>query len=149
MSQKRDPAWAYETPMGSNTKVKCSFCDVTYNSGIFHHKRHLIGGYRDVKVCLEVPDKVKEEIKEYMLKKNEFKTQLNHEASMVNVVDNDEMDDEFEVNMPMGPPSKQQRMPSCSGSGSSINSTVKGPFNLYFSQKSNEKRKVEPFDLIF
>ena len=100
MSQKRDPAWAYETPMGSNTKVKCSFCDVTYNSGIFHHKRHLIGGYRDVKVCLEVPDKVKEEIKEYMLKKNEFKTQMNHEASMVNLVDNDGMDDdEFEVNI--------------------------------------------------
>ena len=100
MSQKRDPAWAYETPMGSNTKVKCSFCDVTYNSGIFHHKRHLIGGYRDVKVCLEVPDKVKEEIKEYMLKKNEFKTQMNNEASMDNLVDNDEMDDdELEVNI--------------------------------------------------
>ena len=77
----------------------------------------------------EVPDKVKEEIKEYMLKKNEFKTQMNHEASMVNLVDNDGMDDdEFEVNMPMamGPPSKHQRMPSSSRSGSSINSTIKG-----------------------
>ncbi|KAG5629242.1 hypothetical protein H5410_000959 [Solanum commersonii] len=145
MSQKRDPAWAYGTPMGSNTKVKCSFCNVTYNGGIFRHKKHLIGGYRDVKVCPNVPDKVKEEIKEYLLKKNEFKIQMNHEASMVNLVDNDEMDDdEVEVNMPMGPPSKHQRMPSSSGSGSSINSTTKGPMNLYFSQKPNEKRKGEP-----
>ena len=119
MSQKRDPAWAYGTPMG-NTKVKYIFCDVTYNGGIFHHKRHLIGGYRDVKVCPEVPNKVREEIKEYMFKKNEFKTQINHEASMVNLVDDDEMDDdEFEVNMPMPmrPPSKQQRMPSVVGVG--------------------------------
>ena len=38
-------------------------------------------------------------------------------------------------------------MPSSSRSGSSINSTVKSPLNLYFSQKSNEKRKGEPFDL--
>ena len=79
-----------------------------------------MGGYRDVKVCPEVPNKVREEIKEYMLKKNEFKTQLNHEASMVNLVDDDEMDDdEFEVNMPMPmrPPSKQQRMPSVVGVG--------------------------------
>ncbi|KAG5621435.1 hypothetical protein H5410_006653 [Solanum commersonii] len=137
-----------ELTMGSNTKVKCSFCNVTYNGGIFRHKKHLIGGYRDVKVCPNVPDKVKEEIKEYLLKKNEFKIQMNHEASMVNLVDNDEMDDdEVEVNMPMGPPSKHQRMPSSSGSGSSINSTTKGPMNLYFSQKSNEKRKGGPIDL--
>ena len=59
-----------------------------------------MGGYRDVKVCPKVPNKVREEIKEYMLKKNEFKTQINHKASMVNLVDNDEMDDdELEVNI--------------------------------------------------
>ena len=75
MPQKRDPAWAYGTPMGSNTKVKCIFCDVTCNGRIFSHKRHLMGGYRDVKVCPKVPNKVREEIKEYILKKNEFNTQ--------------------------------------------------------------------------
>ncbi|KAG5614531.1 hypothetical protein H5410_014355 [Solanum commersonii] len=136
--------------MGSNTKVKCSFCDVTYNGGIFRHKKHLIGGYRDVNVCPNIPDKVKEEIKEYLLKKNEFKIQMNHEASMVNLVDNDEMDDdEVEVNMPMGPPSKHQRMPSSSGSGSSINSTIKCPMNLYFSQKPNEREKMYDAGLPF
>ncbi|KAH0673922.1 hypothetical protein KY284_025009 [Solanum tuberosum] len=143
MSQKRDPAWAYGTPMGSNTKVKCIFCDVIYNGRIFRHKKHLIGGYRDVKVCMKVPDSVKKEIKEYLLKINEFKTQMNHEASMVNLVD----DDEVEVNMPMGTPSKCQKMPSSSGSGSSTNSNVKGPMNLYFSQKPNEKIKGGPIDL--
>ncbi|XP_055824274.1 uncharacterized protein LOC129892736 [Solanum dulcamara] len=53
---------------------------------------------------------------------------MNPEASMVNLVDNDEMDDEVEVNMPMGPPSKKK--PSTSESGSSTASNVKGlPFN--------------------
>ncbi|KAH0781804.1 hypothetical protein KY290_001402 [Solanum tuberosum] len=73
---------------------------------------------------------------------------MNHEASMVNLVDNDEIDDnEDEMNMSMGPPSKYQRMPSSSGSGSSTNSNVLGPMNLYFLQKSNEKRKGGPIDL--
>ncbi|XP_055836284.1 uncharacterized protein LOC129904724 isoform X5 [Solanum dulcamara] len=102
MAQKRDPAWAYGIAMGSNTRIKCVFCDMTYNSGIFRHKKHLIGGYKDVKVCPKVPNSVKEEIKEYFTKKNEFKTQMNPEASMVNLVDDDEMDDEVEVNTPMG-----------------------------------------------
>jgi len=69
MTQKREPTWVFGTPMKSNTKVKCVFCDMTYNGGIFPHKKHLIGGYRDVKVCPKVPDSVKEEIKEYLLEK--------------------------------------------------------------------------------
>lgn len=64
---------------------------------------------------------------------------MNHEASMVNLVDNDEV----EVNMPMGRPSKYQKMPSSSGSGSSTNSNVKGPMNLYFSQNQTKREKVE------
>ncbi|KAH0652636.1 hypothetical protein KY285_030170 [Solanum tuberosum] len=73
---------------------------------------------------------------------------MNHEASMVNLVDDDEMDDdEVEVNMSIGPPSKCLKKPPSSGSGSSTNSNVKGPTNFYFSQKPNEKRKGGPIDL--
>ncbi|XP_055812957.1 uncharacterized protein LOC129882601 [Solanum dulcamara] len=147
MAQKMDPTWAYGIAMGSKTKIKCVFCDITYNGGIFRHKKHLIGGYKDVKVCSKVPNSVKEEIKEYFTEKNEFKTQMNPEASMVNLVDDDEMDDEVEVNMPMGPPSKTKKKPSTSESGSSTASNVKGPLNFYFSQKPNEKRKGGPIDL--
>nr|XP_009763341.1 PREDICTED: uncharacterized protein LOC104215278 [Nicotiana sylvestris] len=46
------------------------------------------------------------------------------------------------------PPSKSQIKNSTSGSGSSTaGSNVKGPLNLFFSQKSNEKRKGEAIDL--
>jgi len=31
MTQKREPTWVFGTPMKSNTKVKCVFCDMTYN----------------------------------------------------------------------------------------------------------------------
>lgn len=75
MAQKKDPAWAYGTAMFSNTKIKCIFRDMTYNGGIFHHKKHLIGCYKDVRVCPKVPDSVKEEIKAYFMGKKDFKTQ--------------------------------------------------------------------------
>jgi len=68
---------------------------------------------------------------------------MNHEASMVNVLD----DDEVEVNMPMGLPQNVKKKSSSSESGSSTNSNVKGPINLYFSQKPNENRKCGPIDL--
>lgn len=61
-SQKRDPAWAYGTAVGSNSKIRCIFCDKIYNDGIYHYKKHLIGGYRDV-VCPKVPDLVKQEMR--------------------------------------------------------------------------------------
>ena len=40
-------------------------------------KQHLAGGYRNVTTCTKCSDHVKEEIKEYMSKKKEFKEQRN------------------------------------------------------------------------
>lgn len=31
MTQKRESIWVYGAPMESNAKVKCVFCDMTYN----------------------------------------------------------------------------------------------------------------------
>lgn len=47
----------------------------------------------------------------------------------------------------MGPSLKMSKNPSTSGSGPSTSSNVKGSFNLYFSQKPNEKRKGGPIIL--
>jgi len=84
-------------------------------------------------------------------KKNELKNPMSHGASMINLLDEDsQMDeDDLEVNDIMRPPpSKSQRKNSTSGSGSSTaGSNVKGPLNLFFSQKPNEKRKGEAVDL--
>ncbi|XP_070028065.1 uncharacterized protein [Nicotiana sylvestris] len=70
---------------------------------------------------------------------------------MINLLDEDsQMDeDDLEVNdISMRPsPSKSQRKNSTNGSGSSTaDSNVKGPINLFFSQKPNEKRKGEAID---
>nr|XP_016476618.1 PREDICTED: uncharacterized protein LOC107798165 [Nicotiana tabacum] len=76
---------------------------------------------------------------------------MSHGASMINLLDEDsQMDeDDLEVNDIMRPPpSKSQRKNSTSGSGSSTaSSNMKGPLNLFFSQKPNEKRKGEAVDL--
>lgn len=72
------------------------------------------------------------------------------EASMVNLVDEDDQMDEENVeanHISMEPPSKSQRKSSTSGSGSSTASTVKGLLNLYFSQKAHEKRKGDAIDI--
>ncbi|KAM3340495.1 hypothetical protein P3S68_030366 [Capsicum galapagoense] len=62
---------------------------------------------------------------------------------LIDLVDHDQMEnDEVEVNMPMGTPSKYQRKSSASGSGSSIASNVKGPMDTYFPQQPNEKKKM-------
>lgn len=50
----------YGTAIASNTKIKCVFGDMMHNDGIFHHKKHLIGGYKDV-VCPKVSNFVSEE----------------------------------------------------------------------------------------
>nr|XP_009798566.1 PREDICTED: uncharacterized protein LOC104244778 [Nicotiana sylvestris] len=151
-SQKRDPAWAYGVAVGNNnSRVQCIFCQKMYNGGIHRHKRHLIGGFRDVKECPSVPDTIKKEMRDYVEKKNELKNPMSHGVSMINLLDEDsQMDeDDLEVNDIMRPPpSKSQRKNSTSGSGSSTaGSNVKGPLNLFFSQKPNEKRKGEAVDL--
>ncbi|XP_070028259.1 uncharacterized protein [Nicotiana sylvestris] len=92
-------------------------------------------------------------MRDYVEKKNELKNPMSHEASMINLLDEDsQMDeDDLEVNDIMRPPpSKSQRKNSTSGSGSSTaGSNVKGPLNLFFSQKPNEKRKGEAVGLEF
>ncbi|OIT24098.1 hypothetical protein A4A49_58895, partial [Nicotiana attenuata] len=80
--------------------------------GITHHKQHLIGGFKNVVQCPLCPPEVREEVKAFVEKKNVTRTQMNYEASIF----------------------------SNSSSGSSTARTViKGPLNLYFSAKQQEK----------
>jgi len=74
-SGRKDPAWKYNTlpdPKDINS-LKCNFCGKITKGGVYRAKQHLVGGYRNAKVCPKCPSHVKEEIREYMSKKLEEK----------------------------------------------------------------------------
>ena len=74
-SNKKDPAWQYahlENPQYNN-RFKCNFCGKISNEGVYRVKQHLARVYRNVSVCPKCPAKVREEIREYMIKKRQKK----------------------------------------------------------------------------
>lgn len=70
-STRKDIVWNYTTysdPKSPNI-ISCIFCDKIINGRIYRHKLHLIRGNRNVKACPKCPEHVKEEIREFMQKK--------------------------------------------------------------------------------
>ncbi|KAG6473726.1 hypothetical protein ZIOFF_067643 [Zingiber officinale] len=57
---RTDIGWQHGVDVENNSKkVKCKYCDKTFNDGIFRFKHHLAGTHRDVEPCLTVSDNVK------------------------------------------------------------------------------------------
>nr|XP_016436121.1 PREDICTED: uncharacterized protein LOC107762290 [Nicotiana tabacum] len=141
---RKDPAWAYSSRVSETNKmaIRSLFCDKISNGGICHQKAHLIGGDPNVASCPKVPGHVKEELKAYLQKKKELKTQMIHEQELYNLDDDDD-DDEIEEGDDASslPPKSQKRgrmLPPMSSSCGSTRKT-KGPINCYFPQKSGDK----------
>ncbi|CAM8978732.1 unnamed protein product [Rhodiola kirilowii] len=85
---RKDPCWKYATadPVNKNN-VTCNFCGITTKGGICRAKKHIVGGYAEVKKCLKCPPIVKEEIKAYM---NKIKESKEKEMTMNNSYDLDD-----------------------------------------------------------
>lgn len=115
---------------------------MTYNDRIFRHKKHPIGDYKDVRVCPKVSDSLKEKTKSILSEKWVYNSK-NHEASMVNLVD----DAEVEVNMPTGPSSKCQRNFQLVEVAHPPQAISRCPPNHYLTPKTQWKRKGGPIDL--
>ncbi|XP_070055759.1 uncharacterized protein [Nicotiana tomentosiformis] len=133
-NKRNDIAWNYAIQGSSRSAIKCVFCEKTYHGGITRHKQHLIGGFKNVIRCPLCPPEVREEVKAFVDKKNVTRTQMNYETSM-NLIDEDDE---------MGPPPpKTHKISSNSSSGSSTTArtVTKGPLNLCFSAKQQEKGK--------
>ncbi|KAL9678287.1 hypothetical protein QQ045_016130 [Rhodiola kirilowii] len=82
---RKDPCWKYATADPINkTNITCHFCGKTTKGGICRAKKHIVGGYSEVKECLKCPPTVKEEIQSYMNKIKESK-----EMTMTNSYDLD------------------------------------------------------------
>lgn len=128
-SKEKDPAWRYGQRVdGKNTNVVCIFCNKITTGGIYRFKYHLIGGDRNVTSCPKCPPDVREEIKNFVEKKKEIKSQMVHQP-MVNNLDDDDDDDDEELSLP----TKRGR------DGSSHGSSTKGPMDCYFSKKQGAK----------
>ncbi|XP_042012124.1 uncharacterized protein LOC121760536 [Salvia splendens] len=70
----QDPARKYATP---NPKTRylftCNFCSKNITSGVRRVKEHLVGGFKNVTACPKCPSHVRDEIIEFMKKKEDAK----------------------------------------------------------------------------
>ncbi|XP_075086058.1 uncharacterized protein LOC142168802 [Nicotiana tabacum] len=137
---RKDPAWAYSERVCETNKmaIRCLFCDKISNGGIYRQKAHLIGGDPNVASCPKVPSHVKEDLKAFLHKKRELKTQLIHEQELYNLDDDDETEEGDDASSLPPKSQKRGRMQPMSSSCGSTGKT-KGPMDCYFSQKSGDK----------
>ncbi|KAJ0614236.1 putative transcription factor/ chromatin remodeling BED-type(Zn) family [Helianthus annuus] len=70
---RKDPAWKYGVevapPDGANKSykyIKCNFCNKIITGGVSRMKAHLGGTHKNVAPCCQVPQEVRDEIKEYV-----------------------------------------------------------------------------------
>ena len=78
ITSKIDLAWDYfEVDPNDRNTTTCKFCHKVTKGGIFWVKQHLVGGFRNTKVCPKYPPSVKQEIGEYMQKKKNYRDKQN------------------------------------------------------------------------
>jgi len=84
-----DPGWNYgkRTSETNRNAVECNFCKKVTNGGIFRHKQHLVGTYKDVSGCEKCPDGVREEMKKYVDEKRELKHRALFQRNVTNIDD--------------------------------------------------------------
>ena len=67
-SGRRDPGWKYACLINEKDlkTIICILCDKVTKWGIYRHKQHLVGGYKNAKKCRKCLEHVREEMEEYM-----------------------------------------------------------------------------------
>ncbi|KAI3975136.1 hypothetical protein MKX01_038464 [Papaver californicum] len=62
-----DPGWDYGQPLvNDRNSVKCDLCGMITRAGIFRHKKHLLGGFKDVTLCTNVTKEIQDRIRKFM-----------------------------------------------------------------------------------
>ncbi|KAL4195807.1 hypothetical protein AMTRI_Chr04g180190 [Amborella trichopoda] len=63
-----DPGWKYGYNLNPNDKncIRCNFCEKDTKEGINRFKKHLVGIKGDVALCKNVPEVIREDVKQYM-----------------------------------------------------------------------------------
>ena len=130
-SSHKDPAWFHFTKIDPNNRndLRCNYCGKITKGGAYRAKQHLVGGFRNTRACPKVPSHIREEIKEYMSKKQADKESIFQTPTFpVDDFDDEDPDLGIEVN------SRGKRISS--GQSSSRGSTLKtaktkGPMDLF------------------
>ncbi|KAJ9697130.1 hypothetical protein PVL29_009062 [Vitis rotundifolia] len=94
-SGRRDPGWKYARLINEKdlNTIICIFCDKVTKGGIYRHKQHLVGGYRNAKKCRKCLEHVREEMEEYMnvnkdlfgLEDEDFGEEINSRMNVTNI----------------------------------------------------------------
>ncbi|KAK9020136.1 hypothetical protein V6N11_054629 [Hibiscus sabdariffa] len=89
----------YGKPDHSNrNKYLCNFCGKITNGGAYRMKQHLVRGFTSVRKCPQCPEHVREEVKAFMLKKEEIKiTNLMSSQDFSYDVDDHDEEEELEI----------------------------------------------------
>ncbi|XP_057504011.1 uncharacterized protein LOC130787631 [Actinidia eriantha] len=88
----KDPMWKYYYMIdpAKRDKLKCNFCGKVISGGGFQMKQHYVRGFRNLTICPRCPSEIREEMQNYMAKKQSDKEQMHM------MPDFDEMDNELE-----------------------------------------------------
>ncbi|KAL9665306.1 hypothetical protein QQ045_020723 [Rhodiola kirilowii] len=141
---KKDPCWKYATadPINKNN-ITCNFCGKTTKGGICRAKKHIVGGYSEVKECFKCPPSVKEEIQSYMNKITESKEMIMNNSYDLDAYGPDIEEDEGEAEQELV--SKKQKTQSQGGQSSqSSKKAMKniGPMDMFVKPNSQSKKSV-------
>ncbi|KAK8601279.1 hypothetical protein V6N12_051117 [Hibiscus sabdariffa] len=98
-SVSSDPTRKYGKPDASNrNNYLCDFCGKITKGGAYKMKQHLVGGFTSVRKCPQCPERVREEVKAFMLKKEKTKiTNLMSSQEFSYDVDDHDEEEELEV----------------------------------------------------
>ncbi|KAK9018261.1 hypothetical protein V6N11_001239 [Hibiscus sabdariffa] len=137
-STQIDPARKYGKPDPLNrNNFLCNFCSKITKGGAYRMKQHLVGGFKNVTKCPQCPEHIREEVKNFMLKKEEVKaTNLMSSQDFSYDVDDQEEEDELEMLDSSGPNSSRR-----SGKLLPKKPRTKGPMDMFVAHKANPHKE--------
>ncbi|KAK9698038.1 hypothetical protein RND81_08G078200 [Saponaria officinalis] len=126
----QDPGRKYSVADPNNkNNFTCKFCKKVCKGGVYRLKQHLVGGFRNVTQCMECPEHVKEEIRNYMLKKASAKDDIHMNPRTQQYDDCLEIEDDDIVELNSSIPSGNSSRKSCPPPKKP---RQKGPIDMFF-----------------
>ncbi|KAK8524842.1 hypothetical protein V6N12_029696 [Hibiscus sabdariffa] len=133
-----DPARKYGKPDPLNrNNFLCNFCSKITKGGAYRMKQHLVGGFKNVTKCPQCPEHIREEVKNFMLKKEEVKaTNLMSSQDFSYDANDQDEEDELEMLDSSGPNSSKR-----SGKLLPKKPRTKGPMDMFVAPKANPHKE--------
>ncbi|XP_058192148.1 uncharacterized protein LOC131309527 [Rhododendron vialii] len=152
-SSKNDPGWKYceKVDPHNNIKLKCIFCNEVKNGGVSRIKQHLAGGAkRNTAACCRCPPEVRDEMREFIRKRDEAKSQIKSIPDFDVAMNDDDYDLDLDDDIIEFNPRSKKSSTHGSTTSTSIHSKPKkprtiGPLDTYYTPEPEvvvENRKA-------